>query len=130
MEYVVVKRFREMSMSGLVNIKYGSICNSFNEKIFFGINPVCFCSSENAHKYFARNDDGNGLKRGWLTQEIQRRLRKQDNIRQKRWSFVWSDAICQKYRRKDHPDIWLWNHDFYNAPIEDLEHIYSIVKKS
>lgn len=35
---------------------------------------------------------------------------------------------CLKYKRKDHEDFWLWNHDFYNASIEDLEYIKSLIK--
>lgn len=130
MLFVVSKRFSSIAFCGPVNIPAKTKAVSEAGIIWVNCRPICFETSENAHQHFARDDDGNGLKRGHLTQEIQRLLRKQDNAHQKRWTLVWLDAICQKYKRKDHKDHWLWNHDFYNAPIEDLEHIYSIVKKS
>lgn len=86
--------------------------------------PICYETSENAHMHFARNDDGNGMERGRLTREIQRRLKN----RKEKWAKVWEDPLCQKYKRKDHPDHWLWDHDFYNAPIEDLQYILHLIR--
>ena len=47
------------------------------------------------------------------------------------WEKVWNDKIAQKYRRPEHVNYWLWNDDFYNAPIEDLKYIAALagVKK-
>ena len=28
-----------------------------------------------------------------------------------------------RYRRADHADFWVWSHDFFEAPVEDLRHI-------
>ena len=36
-------------------------------------------------------------------------------------------SLAQKYRRSEHVNYWLWNDDFYNAPIEDLEYIAELV---
>ncbi len=40
-----------------------------------------------------------------------------------KWQKIWEDKSLHKYKRHEHADMWLWNRDFYNAPIEDLEYI-------
>ena len=82
--------------------------------------------SENAHQHFARNDDGKGMERGQLIRAIMGRLQKRDNEYQARWDKVWDDSLCQKYKRTEHQD-WIWNHGFYNASMDDLEHIAELV---
>ena len=42
-------------------------------------------------------------------------------------SKVWADPLCQNYKRPEHEDFWIWNHDFYDAPVEDLRHIAALV---
>ena len=46
---------------------------------------------------------------------------------QKLWDKVWNDSICQKYKRSEYNDRWLWNYDFYNAPLFDLQYIAKLV---
>ena len=84
-------------------------------------------TSENAHQYFARNDDGNGMDRGQLIRKITNRLQNQNAGYQDRWDKVWQDTLCQRYKRPEHQDHWLWNHAFYNAGMHDLEHIAQLV---
>lgn len=124
MEYISFRRFRGKAFSGAVNIRSGTPAIERGGVLFVSESPICLISSENAHQYFARNDDGMGLERGRLTREIQKRLKN----RKEKWSKVWEDPLCQKYKRKDHPDHWLWNHDFYNAPIEDLQYILDLIR--
>lgn len=45
---------------------------------------------------------------------------------QAKWDKIWSDDRLKKYKRPEHADMWLWNRDYYNAPIEDLEYIANI----
>ena len=40
---------------------------------------------------------------------------------------VWEDARCQKYKRPEHEDHWIWNFDFYNGPVEDLRYIAGLI---
>lgn len=40
---------------------------------------------------------------------------------------MWEDPLCQKYKRPEHADFWLWNHAFYEAPVEDLRHIARLI---
>ena len=117
---------------------------------------MCFATSENAHQYFSRNDDGQGERRGELVRDIIARLtennikyfdgddspfgggkiypekfaayKAREKERNEAWGRVWDDPSIRKYKRKEFADYWLFNHDFYNAPIEDLKYILKIVK--
>jgi hypothetical protein len=39
---------------------------------------------------------------------------------QGKWNWVREDIICSKYKRTEHKDHWLWNHNFYNADITSM----------
>jgi len=124
MNFILIKRFRSSCLCGTANIAAMTEAMSRDGIIWVDGCPICYETSENAHRHFARNDDGNGLERGRLTREIQRRLKN----RKEKWDKVWEDPLCQKYKRKDHPDHWLWNHEFYNAPIKDLQYIFDLIR--
>lgn len=128
MDYIVYKRFRQ----GDVNLPAMTECESKGNVIFCRGKEICAVASANAHQYFARNDDGRGMERGALAQAIQKALRtnkdpRTDKAYQAKWDKVWGDALCQKYKRTEHADHWLWNHEFFNAPIEDLRYISALV---
>lgn len=127
MQYIVHKRFKDRVIFGQANFPALTICEESNGLILYEGNPVCAISSENAHQYFARNDDGNGMLRGQLTQAIQKHLAKRDDNHQTRWDKVWEDEKCQQYKRKEYTDYWLWNHEFFNAEIDDLKYIAELI---
>lgn len=124
MTYLVTRRFKAKTMSGIVNLPYGTACELRGETIYHGGKPLCFVTSENAHQYFSRNDDGQGERRGELVREIMGRLKGNSEA----WERVWDEPSIRKYKRVEFADYWLFNHNFYNAPIADLEHILKIVK--
>lgn len=127
MKYIVHKRFDDKAICGDVNIPAMTDCSEQNGIIYCNGKPICYTLSQNARQYFARNDDGNGLKRGRLTQSIQKMLAKRDDKYQTRWDKIWDDLRCQKYKRKEYKDYWLWNHDFFNAEIDDLVYIANLI---
>lgn len=127
MNYVCFKRFKDNAICGQVNIPYGSILENDDGMLKFNGKPICFARSQNAHDYFAVNDDGRGLERGNLTSSIIKLLSKRDKSYQERWDKIWSDLSMLKYKREEDPDYWMWNHDFYCAPIADLEHIKKLI---
>lgn len=127
MNYICHKRFKAKAICGEVNIPATTVCEETGGFVFCDGKPICACKSENAHQYFARNDDGQGMARGKLTQAIQKTLAKLDKGHQGRWHKVWGDTVCQKYKRSDHEDFWLWNHEFFNADISDLYHIADMI---
>ena len=58
---------------------------------------------------------------------IKNTLERRDSNYQNRWDKVWEDTLCQKYKKAGHEDYWLWNHDFYNADIEDFKYIANLI---
>lgn len=89
--------------------------------------PLCGITSQNAYDFFSQNDDGMGLERGDLVGRILSKLQKRDAGYQARWNKVWGDSRCQKYKRPEHEDHWIWNFDFYNGPVEDLRYIAALI---
>ena len=127
MKYIVHKRFKGRAVCGDVNLPAMTLCECDGTIISHEGQALCFVKSENAHQFFAIDEDGMGMVRGRLTQAIQKTLAKRDINHQSRWDKVWEDVICQQYKREDYDDFWLWNHDFFNADIDVLRHIAKLV---
>lgn len=133
--YVARRRAKFKGCNGQqVNIPYGSILEAQDGFLLWKGQPLCVDTSQNAHDFFSQNDDDLGLERGALVAAILSRLETPPNASQKhrdvlqaRWDKVWADALCQKYKRVEHEDFWIWNHDFYGAPLVDLRHIAALV---
>ncbi len=127
MRYVVHRRFRETALCGYVNVPAGTVAEKRGDMLFCGGRAMCLADSENGHRYFARDDDGNGLRRGRLTRAIMDELAKPGAMRQKRWDKVWADPLCWPFKRADWEDRWLWNDAFFRADIGTLQHIAALV---
>lgn len=125
--YITRKRARFKSASGPVNIPYGTPLQLEGDFLCLDGKPICYPEGQNFCEFFTQNDDGNGLLRGKLVGAILSRLEKRDKNHQSRWNKVWADALCQRYRRTEHEDYWIWNPDFFNAPVMDLRHIAALV---
>lgn len=92
---------------------------------------ICVDRSQVYRDYFTQDEDGNGMLRGKLTKGIINELKiKPDSEtredRDKRWEPIWDSPLCQKYKDNQIADHWIWNIDFYNAPILDLKQIAHI----
>ena len=139
MEYIVHRRLRGNTLCGVVNLPFGTVCELRGEIIYAKDKPLVICTSEKAHQFFARNDDGKGIERGHLTQEILTVLhpidigegatRKQiakaqeyEKFRERAWMRIDGDPALKKFKRVEIEDDWIWNHDFYNAEISDLQY--------
>lgn len=127
MKHIVHQRFKGKAICGYVNIPAMTEVYADEHIAYIDGKPLCYLFSENGMKYIARNDDGQGMTRGKLTRHIQNRLEKRDAKYQDRWNKVWEDPICRKYKRPDNQDFWLWSRTFYDAPIQDLQHIADLV---
>ena len=110
-----------------MNIPYGTALICQDGFLMHQNKPLCGITSQNAYDFFSQNDDGMGRERGDLVGRILSRLQKRDSGYQARWNKVWEDARCQKYKRPEHEDHWIWNFDFYNGPVEDLRHIAGLI---
>lgn len=130
--YIARKRARFNAIGGHpVNIRYGTEVECHDGFLHFAGYRLCSSRSRLIRDYFCQDDDGNGRERGALVAAITTRLEKNsykaDPDYQRRWDRVWADSLCRQYRREDHEDHWLWSHDFYNAPVEDLRHIAALI---
>ena len=126
--YLCRKRARFDGISGQVNIPYGTALICQDGFLMHQNKPLCGITSQNAYDFFSQNDDGMGLERGDLVGRILSKLQKRDAGYQARWNKVWGDSRCQKYKRPEHEDHWIWNFDFYNGPVEDLRYILKLVE--
>lgn len=132
-KYIVTKRFKGKTISGELNLPYGTECHTIeangDRAIVCEKGIVCYVGSYVAFDCFSQNDDGNGKERGRLKTAIIKKLQRKeyDSTYDNRWEKVWNDSICKKYKNPEFTDHWLWNYDFYNAPIEDLSHIARLV---
>lgn len=127
MQYIVHKRFKNKAICGDVNLHAMTKCESNGDFITYNGLPICYIKSENAHQFFAIDEDGMGMLRGGLTRAIQKTLANRDDDYQRRWERVWNDKVCQHYKREDYDDYWLWNHEFFNADIDTLKYIALLI---
>lgn len=126
MEYIVHHRCREVGATGeRLNIPYGSKFDTIGNFIATpGGKAICYDTSEIAHKYFSRNDDGRGLERGKLAYAIaysSRERQSADGHRQ-RFTDEEIEMLERDWGRFLIPDIEviLFNHAFFNADPEEL----------
>ena len=132
--YITRKRYKKKCIQGDVNLPYNTecFCNE-NGLILYNNKPVCYNTSQDAFDYFARNDDGNGLERAQIIENIlsltRNDLAKDKDKRDRIWEYLWNNEhIKNAYKREDHDDVWLWNFNFYNAPIFELRMILNTIK--
>lgn len=115
-------------IDGKVNIPYGTALTCQDGFLMHKNQRVCAVGSQNGMDCFVQDDDGNGTLRGDLVGNIQRSLERRDADYQTRWNRVWASALCQKYRRPESEDYWLWARAFFDAPIFDLQAIAALVQ--
>lgn len=126
--YIVRRRARFLSICGPVNLPYGT--EAFSDGAFLTVNgeKLCSITSQNAYDFFSRNDDGHGLERGKLVQDIRSTLERRDAKYQSRWDRLWADEGANKLRRTEHEDYWLWSFAFYNADVNELRRICQLLE--
>lgn len=130
--FVARKRARFHAIGGHpVNIPYGTAVECRDGYLHFNGHRLCSTKSRLIREYFCQDDDGKGLERGALISAITAHLEQNPSNSppdyQKRWDRVWADPLYRRYRRTEHEDHWLWNHDFFNAPVEDLRQIAALI---
>lgn len=130
--YIAWKRARFKAGCGEnVNIPYGTALTTQGGFLVWKNKLMCADTSQIAYDYFSQNDDGRGKERGELVSAILLRLEKNPNkpdpAHQERWNRIWEDPFCQRFKRPEHEDHWIWNYEFYNAQVEDLQYIFRLI---
>ena len=85
LSYIAHRRAKFNSISGVVNIPWGTGLEAVDGFIWWGNKCLCATKSETAHLFFAINEDGRGLERGAATVAIINTLAKPGMDHQKRW---------------------------------------------
>ena len=92
---------------------------------------MCLVDSQKSHDCMCGNDDGMGELRGKIINDINECLYhfvsyecKEDQL-----EALYNTGYNRKYIRHVEPDDgpWLWNTDFYIAPISDLQYIRKVL---
>lgn len=130
--YIARKRARFKAGCGeYVNIPYGTALTVQGGFLVWKNKLMCADTSQIAYDYFSQNDDGRGKERGELVSAILLRLEKNPNkpdpAYQDRWNRIWNDPFCQRFKKPEHEDHWIWNYEFYNAQVEDLQYIFRLI---
>ena len=95
LSYIAHRRAKFNSISGVVNIPWGTGLEAVDGFIWWGNKCLCATKSETAHLFFAINEDGRGLERGAATVAIINTLAKPGMDHQKRWDKVWADRTAK-----------------------------------
>ncbi|MDE6260396.1 MAG: isoaspartyl peptidase [Oscillospiraceae bacterium] len=129
--YITRRRARfQCIFEGRVNLPWGTAVENRDGFLYQGGKLLCAASSQNAKEFFVQDDDGQGETRGRLVTAILARLGPQkahQRASSASWEKIWADRKCRPYRRTEDEDYWIWNENFYNAPIGDLRHIADLV---
>ena len=70
MEYIVAKAYDRLGIDQRFNLTKGSSAIEENNIILYNGKKICYATSQDAHDFFARNDDGKGRDRFKLTHDI------------------------------------------------------------
>lgn len=132
--YVTHQRFRDYTISGRMNLPYGTKIeyNPENNLLFtMDGKPICYATSYNAHKFFSPDNDGRGLERGKLTYAIAFGRKIKPNKDGHAYKFTEEEINTlkrdwKKFLKVSHETI-LFNHDFFCADIEDLQKIADVL---
>lgn len=134
--YITIKRAKFKGIDEeFVNIPFGTELQVQKGFVMHNGRKICSINSKNGRDFFAINDDGNGLQRGMLINAIKKALASGPNKSAesnaasiRRWDRVWGSLMCKRYKHPGHDELWIWNQDFYGAPIEDLKSIANLVE--
>lgn len=151
MKYIVTKSFNKDGIWGRFDIDVGETLNSMNGIICYNDHQVCFERSQNAHDHFTFDEDGNGLERRMLIDEIFSILSEMHKKYDDAVKEILNDETLTPEEREEaisklvdeaalaferiHADAELdalltngvWNHSFYVAQISTLQKLKYVI---
>ena len=100
--------------------------------VYNGDGFMCLIGSQKSIDCLVGNDDGMGEQRGHFVKKIHELLYNplSEDHKEDQLEALWRDDIALPYaiHKKPEDGAWLWNEEYYCAPINELEHIYNILK--
>lgn len=141
-KYYCFHKYNDIDMYGEkhITIKKGTEVFCENNILFYNDLTICLCNSYDSHRHFCLNEDGNGIERGQLIENINNSLKTRYNnaINKKypsslqRWNNTYirliNNVIVQKYLKNTGANNIYWNNNYYSAPITDLQEIKNLLK--
>lgn len=145
MNYICCDKFDGLAIDGRLSIPEGAELTLTDGVLVFDGHKICYPSSANAYAHFSRNDDGHGLERFQLIQEINARIAKlrterDDRIRAEAYNHA-EDSIEWMSEIPDEAETFFesmvgspfldvfpdgsrrWNKGFYDATVNELKRI-------
>ena len=133
MEYICHKPFRRKGALGnKFFIKKGKTFNTIGDFIVSQDNkPICAVTSRVAYQHFARNDDHQGIQRGDLTYKIAFLERQPDEKIGFRFTPEERELLQTEYPQflKQDCQYLVFNYDFFNANIDQLQELYDKLER-
>ena len=127
MTYIFHHTYKGLRADGKeVVIPFGTELEVINNMVVHENALFCYTTSDVAQHYLSRNDDGQGLLRGKYVYSIAFRPRQRINSdgHVNRFTEKELEEINNnwtKFIRTEFRDVLIFNNDFFNAEIEDLE---------
>ena len=143
-------------IDGPIDLKVGDEITVKKGFLYKGDHKICYEASQNAYDLFSRNDDGNGLKRFQTINDIKKTLRgynaeyfssvqkvraeageksSEEEINRSISSIENKARTAFNSLEKEgavdafvNPMTGVWNYDFYNANLSDLEAMLEIIE--
>lgn len=136
MRYIVCKNFNKGGIAGSFNLLKGATVNRVDDKLYHNNREICFISSQYAHDYFSRNDDGQGTLRYKMTRNIINKIVEANTLflqcdeeyksNHRNPIFTMYEAIKENYPAFiDDNDVFTF--EFYDADIYDLNIINVLI---
>lgn len=126
MKYICHRKYNKIgACNELYNIEVGQTFFTIGKYIADDSKAICHIASEDAFKYFAKDDDGQGLERGRLTYEIAYADRHPNSNNGFRFTEAERDMLVEQYGQyiKDNTEYLRFNYDFFNADVNIIKEI-------
>lgn len=130
-KYITKKRFKGLSLSGNVNLPYGTICVVNNGMICLDDKAICYLGSQTAIDYFWGYDESNPaqeIERQKLIDELYKIAPKDDGDALMDKTNSWHQygeiidygvGMCQ----------WSWKDNIFDLPVDRLRYLLNCIKK-
>lgn len=115
-DYKVRKRYHKDSLSGSVNLAFGTSLKSVNGVVLSpNDEPLFYEFSQDSLDHLISDTEDWELRTKLIDQILGI-----GNSDEAFWEKALASELCNSYRRTECPNTWLWNYKLYHAPIIDL----------
>ena len=133
--YLVYKPFtKHFGLNKEKTYPVGTVFININDRICYENRLMCYRDSAKANECLVGDDDGCGMERGKLLDEIALLIlgEKDKEMRYSKIMRLWKDPVAMKYSRMSDPDTepFLWTAEIRTAPLDDLKSIIQLLENA